>query len=75
MKDKVLAILTEIRPEVDFETETAMIDDGILESFDVISIVTTLMDEFDILIDADDIEPENFNSLDAIVELVASRME
>ena len=42
----------------------------VLESFDVIQIVTTLMDEFDIYIDADDIEPENLNNLDAICELV-----
>ncbi len=70
MKEKVLEVLESIRPDVDFQKERHLIDDEILESFDVIQIVTTLMDEFDIYIDADDIEPENLNSLDAICELV-----
>ncbi len=70
MKEKILELLETIRPDVDFEKETHLIDDEILESFDVIQIVTTLMDEFDVYIDADDIEPENLNSLDAICALV-----
>ena len=70
MKEKILELLETIRPDVDFQKEQHLIDDEILESFDVIQIVTTLMDEFDIYIDADDIEPENLNSLDAICELV-----
>lgn len=73
MKEKVLEVLNSIRPDVDFEAETALIDDSILESFDVIQIVTTLMDEFNIYIDADDIEPENLNDLDAICALVAQK--
>lgn len=70
MEEKVLKVLKEIRADVNFEAENALIDDGVLESFDVIQIVTALMEEFDIDIDADDIEPENLNSLNAIVELV-----
>jgi len=70
MKEKVLEVLESIRPDVDFQKERHLIDDEILESFDVIQIVTTLMDEFDIYSDADDIEPENLNNLDAICELV-----
>lgn len=72
MKEKVLAILKAVRKDVDFEKETALIDDSILDSFDIISIVSDLNDEFDIDITADELEPENFNSLDAIVELVQS---
>jgi acyl carrier protein len=74
MKDRILGILKEIRSDIDYENEKAMFDDGILESFDVIQIVTTLMDEFDIVIYADDIEPENLNSLDAICEMVQNRL-
>jgi acyl carrier protein len=74
MKDRILEILKEIRSDIDYENEKAMFDDGILESFDVIQIVTTLMDEFDIVIDADDIEPENLNSFDAICEMVQNRL-
>lgn len=72
MKEKVLKILKEIRQDVDFENEKALIDDSILDSFDIISIVSDLNDEFDIDITADELEPENFNTLDAIVELVKS---
>jgi len=70
MRERVLNILKGIRPDVDFENEKSLIDGGIIESFDVIQIVTGIMDEFDIFIDADDIEPENLNSLDAICELI-----
>lgn len=72
MKEKVLKILKEIRQDVDFENEKALIDDSILDSFDIISIVSDLNDEFDIDITADELEPENFNTLDAIVKLVKS---
>lgn len=75
MEQKILDILCEICPEVDFQTETTLIDDGILDSFSVIQIVTSLMEEFDIYIDADDIEPENLNSLEAIIELVEQKIE
>lgn len=72
MKEKVLKILKEVRPDVDFEKEKRLIDDGILDSFDIISIVSDLNEDFDIDISADELEPENFNTLDAIVALVQS---
>lgn len=74
MKDQILAICQEIQPDVDFENEKNLIDNEILDSFDVIQIVTSLMDAFDIVIDADDIEPENLNSLDAICEMVQDKL-
>ena len=72
MKEQVLKILKGVRQDVDFEKETRLIDDSILDSFDIISIVSDLNDEFAIDITADELEPENFNTLDAIVELVQS---
>lgn len=72
MKEQVLKILKGVRADVDFEKETKLIDDDILDSFDIISIVSDLNDEFGIDITADELEPENFNTLDAIVELVKS---
>ena len=72
MKEKVLAILKDCCPQVDFETETALIDDGILESFDIVTIVSELMYAFDIQISVEDLMPENFNSADDIVKLVES---
>ena len=73
MEEKVLEILKMIKSDVDYDKEKALVDDGILESFDIIQIVTTLMDEFDIFIDADDIEPENLNSYEAICEMVRKK--
>lgn len=72
MKEQVLAILKGVRKDVDFEGEKALIDDGILDSFDIISIVSDLNDAFGIDITADELEPENFNTLDAVVALVKS---
>lgn len=68
--EKILEILKSIRSDVDFENEKALIDDGILDSFDVVSVVGELCDEFDITITAEDLEPENFNSVEAIAALV-----
>ena len=68
--DKLLELLKGIRPDVDFETETALIDDGILDSFDIVSIVGELNDTFDINITPVDIVPENFNSAEAMWDMI-----
>ena len=70
MQEKIKEILMDICPEVDFEKETKLISDGILASFDIVSIVAELGDEFDITIGPKDLIAENFNSLDAITALV-----
>ena len=70
MKEKIKEILMDICPEVDFEKETKLISDGISASFDIVSIVAELGDEFDITIGPKDLIAENFNSLDAITALV-----
>ena len=70
MRDTILEILEELRPDVDFEKETKLIDDKILESFDIVSLVSELTDEFDITIRPKDLVPENFNSVDAIEQQV-----
>ena len=70
MKEKIKEILMDICPEVDFEKETKLISDGILASFDIVSMVAELGDEFDITIGPKDLIAENFNSLDAITALV-----
>lgn len=70
--EKLLAILKDIRPDVDFENETALIDDGILDSFDVVSIISSLDDEFDVQIRINELDPENFNSIQSIWDLVQS---
>ncbi len=70
MKEQLLELLSEIRPDVDFEHETLLIDDDILDSFDIIAIVQEMNDTFNVNIDADDLEPYNFNTVDAMVELI-----
>lgn len=72
MREEVLRILKTVKSDVDYENETEMIDGGVLDSFDIIGIVSELNDAFDIDISFDDLEPENFNTLDAIVALVES---
>ena len=74
MKEKLMNILAEICPEVDFDTETALIDDGLLESLDIVMIVTEVMQEFGVELTVDDLLPENFNSADALLSLIESRI-
>ena len=72
MKDQVLEILAEIRPDIGFESATALIDDGMLDSLDIVAAVSEFNEEFDVDISVDDLLPENFNSVDAMVELIES---
>ena len=70
MKEQILEILNDINEDVDYETETALIDDGILDSFDIVSLVSELNSNFDINITVVDLVPENFNTLSAMTALV-----
>lgn len=70
MKEKILEILNDINPDIDYETETALIDDGELDSFDIVSLVSELNSSFDINITVVDLVPENFNTLSAMTALV-----
>lgn len=68
--EKLLEILKEIRPDVDFENETELIDEGILDSFDVVSIISEIDDAFGVQIRINELDPENFNSAEAIWNLI-----
>ena len=70
MREQIIEILTEICPGVDFEQETSLIDDGLIDSLDIVAVVTDLMDTFDVQLGVDDLTPENFNSVDAICQLI-----
>jgi len=71
MKKKILEILKDIHPEIDFEnTVEKFSSDGLLDSFDVVQVISDLEDCFDISISALDLIPENFDSIDAIENLV-----
>ena len=69
--EELLEILNDVCPDVDFENETDLIDNKILTSFDVLSIIGELNDAFGIKIGPGDILPTNFNSVDAIWALVS----
>lgn len=71
MKQEILNLLQEILPESDFESSDKLVDDGILDSLSIVTIVSELSVEFDITMPYEEITPKNFNSLDAMADLVA----
>ena len=68
--DKIIEILRDIRPGIDWVTAEAIIDDGILDSFDMIALVSELNEVFKVQIGLEHIEAENFNSVSAIAALL-----
>ena len=73
--EKVLEILMDVRPDVDFMNETKLIDDGILDSFDIIAITSEFNSEFDIEIPIDELEPYNYNTVENIWKLIQRLQE
>lgn len=70
MKKKVIEILTELRPEFDFTEDVNFIEEGMLDSFDVVSLVDEIESAFGVAIGGSDVLPENFCSVDAICETI-----
>jgi len=68
--ETILEILRSLHPDIDYETNRSLIDDGVLDSFDLIEIIAEISDKFDVTITANEIIPENFNSADALHALV-----
>ncbi|MGN1139672.1 MAG: acyl carrier protein [Oliverpabstia sp.] len=68
--EKLLEILEDIQPDADYETCTTLIDDGILDSFAILSIVAELEDTFGVQVTPAEIIPENFNSAQALWNMV-----
>ena len=62
--------MKELHPEVDFETCDTLIDDKILDSFDIVTIISEINTEYDVAIPAEEIIPENFNSAEALYDLI-----
>ncbi len=72
MREKIIEILTDLRPEFDFSQEGInFIDEGMLDSFDLVALVSDIETQFGIKIDGVDVVPENFCSIDAIVSLLS----
>ena len=70
MREKIVSILAELRPEFDFNEPLNFIEEGMLDSFDVINLVTALDSEFGISIDGTDVLPDNFSSVGNIEALL-----
>lgn len=70
MEREILDILNELKPGEDFTASTSYIDDGVLDSFDVISLVSILEEKYNIIVDGLDIIPENFKDINMIVQLI-----
>ena len=68
--ERLLEILEEINPDIDFENCTTLIDDGLLDSFAILEIVTEINDAFDVEVSAPEIIPENFNSAQALWAMI-----
>jgi len=68
--ETLLEILSQLHEDVDFEQETALIDDRILDSFDIVTLVAEIDAEFDVVIPAEELTAENFNSAKALYELI-----
>lgn len=69
-KKKILEILAELRPEFDFENSSDFIEDGLLDSFDIASLISIIEERYSVKIDGLDVVPENFLSVDAIIALI-----
>lgn len=70
MREKVLEILEDLIPDEEFEGRTGLVEDRILSSFSILNLISEIYDELDVEIPVEDVVPENFDSLDAIVEMV-----
>ena len=73
--DELIRIMNEIRPDLDFTKEDKLIDDDVLDSFDIISIVSEVNDFFGIELNVNDLLPENFNSAAALYDLIQKTSE
>lgn len=68
--EDLLEILSELHPDIDFKTQEKLIDNMILDSFDIVTLISEISDNFDVTISAEHIIPENFNSAQAIYALI-----
>lgn len=68
--EELMEILRELHPEVDYEQCTTLVNDKILDSFDIVSIIAEIADQFDVTISAEHIIPQNFNSAQALYALI-----
>lgn len=75
MKDKVIEILMDLVPDFEYSDDVKLLDDGILDSFDIVNLVLEINEEFGVEIGVEDISEENFETVDSICELIKEKLE
>lgn len=75
IKEVIREMLQELHEDVDFDAEERLVDDKVLDSFDLVTLVAELSEEFDIEITAEDFVEKNFNSLDALTAMVSRLLD
>ena len=73
--EELLELLKEVLPNVNWEVEKNLVDDGVLDSIDIITIISEITDEYDVKISTDEMKAENFNSAEAIYEMIQTLQE
>lgn len=73
--EMLLEILQQMHPEVDYGSCTTLIDDGILDSFDIVTLIGEINDKFEVAVPPEEIQPENFNSAQALYAMVQRLLE
>ena len=73
--EKIIEILKNVRDDIDYAGEKKLVDDKLLDSFDVVGIVSELTMEYGVTITIDDITPENFNNVEAIHAMIERLLE
>ena len=68
--EELISVLKNVNPNVDFAKEKNLVDDGVIDSIDIVSIISELSDAYDVVIPPEEINPENFNSVEAIQALI-----
>ncbi|MBP3295978.1 MAG: acyl carrier protein [Lachnospiraceae bacterium] len=75
IREVLLEVLSELHPDVNFETEDELVERKIIDSFDIVTIIARIDEEFDVAIPADKIVPEHFNSMEALAKLVSELLD
>lgn len=70
MKERLLMILNKECPDIDFTMDADLVDDGVLDSLSIVQIISVISTEFSIILPLEELLPENFNSVDAMVNLL-----
>ena len=73
--ERLIELLQEIKEDIDYENESALIDDELLDSFDILQLISAIDDEFEVSIPAAMIIPQNFNSVEALWNMIQELMD